>query len=87
MYISNILSLSLCLVFASDLGPSLVGFAIFCKADNVVLIETFWIPRRISENVTASSIYHGLRTPNEGLNQRYLTNWADVADKICCPHT
>ena len=30
---------------------------------------------------------HGLRTPNEGINQRYLKNWADVADKICCPHT
>ena len=26
---------------------------------------------------------HGLRTPNEGLNQRYLKYWADVADKIC----
>ena len=26
---------------------------------------------------------HGLRTPNEGINQRYLKNWADVADKIC----
>ena len=31
--------------------------------------------------------YHGLRTPNEGINQRYLKNWADVADKICCRHT
>ena len=26
--------------------------------------------------------YHGLRTPNEGKNQRYLKNWAEVADKI-----
>ena len=26
---------------------------------------------------------HGLRTPNEGINQRCLKNWADVADKIC----
>jgi hypothetical protein len=25
---------------------------------------------------------HGLRTPNEGINQRNLKNWADVADKI-----
>ena len=30
---------------------------------------------------------HGLRTPNEGINQRYLKNWADGADKICCRHT
>ena len=33
------------------------------------------------------SLDHGLRTPNEGINQRYLKNWADVADKICCRHT
>ena len=26
---------------------------------------------------------HGLRKPNEGIDQRYLKNWADVADKIC----
>ena len=25
---------------------------------------------------------HGLRTPNEGINQRNLKIWADVADKI-----
>ena len=25
---------------------------------------------------------HGLRTPNEVINQRYLKNQADVADKI-----
>ena len=30
---------------------------------------------------------HGLRTPNEGINQRYLKNWADVADKICFGNT
>ena len=36
--------------------------------------------------MTAKHIYakaHGLRTPNEGINQRYLKNWAVVADKIC----
>ena len=25
---------------------------------------------------------HGLRTPNEGINKRYLKNWTDMADKI-----
>ena len=30
---------------------------------------------------------HGLRTPNEGINQRYLKNWAKVADKICFGRT
>ena len=29
------------------------------------------------------ALQHGLRTPNEDVNQRYLKNWADVADKIC----
>ena len=30
---------------------------------------------------------HGLRTLNEGINQRYLKIWADVADKICFGRT
>ena len=30
-----------------------------------------------------NEVKHGLRTPIEGINQRYLKNWADVADKIC----
>ena len=33
------------------------------------------------------TLRHGLRTPNEGINQRYLKNWADVADKICFGRT
>ena len=32
-------------------------------------------------------ITDGLRTPNDGINQRYLKNWADVADKICFGRT
>ena len=35
----------------------------------------------ISTQNEASS--HGLQTPNEGINQRYLKKCADVADKIC----
>ena len=30
---------------------------------------------------------HGLRTPNEGINQRNLKIWADVSDKICFSRT
>ena len=30
---------------------------------------------------------HGLRTPNEGINQINLKIWADVADKICFGRT
>ena len=28
-----------------------------------------------------NSVNHGLRTPNEGINQIYLKNWADVETK------
>ena len=30
---------------------------------------------------------HRLRTPNEGITQRYLKNWSDVADNICFGRT
>ena len=30
---------------------------------------------------------HGLRTANEGINQRNLKIWANVADKICFGRT
>ena len=33
--------------------------------------------------VTLYVYKHGLWTPKEGINQRYLKNWADVANKIC----
>ena len=32
-------------------------------------------------------VIHGLWTPSEGVNQGYLKNWADVADKICFGRT
>ena len=32
-------------------------------------------------------IYHGLQPPNEGINQRNMKIWADVADKICFGRT
>ena len=35
----------------------------------------------------SGSMHHGLRTPNEGINQRNLKFWADVADKICFGRT
>ena len=30
---------------------------------------------------------HGLRTHNEGINQRNMKIWADVVDKICFGRT
>ena len=32
-------------------------------------------------------VNHGLRTPNEGINQRNLKIWAEMADKICFGRT
>ena len=36
-----------------------------------------------AKGAMANQLTHGLRTPNEGINQSYLKNLADVADKIC----
>ena len=41
--------------------------------------------RRFNAAIVGSD--HGLRTPNEGINQRNLKIWADVADKICFGRT
>ena len=37
--------------------------------------------------LNANRFNHGLRTPNEDINQRNLEIWADVADKICFGRT
>ena len=42
---------------------------------------------KVGKSQEPNSGDHGLRTPNEGTNLRYLKKWADVADKICCRHT
>ena len=70
----------------------------FSKWKMTSLIENFFRPivytrahhhriRRMRNFATQYVHVHGLRTPNEGINQRYLKNWADVADKIYCRHT
>jgi hypothetical protein len=47
----------------------------------------FYNLKKIKSNSLGTIWYaHGLRTPNEGINQRFLKKWADVADKICCRH-
>ena len=40
----------------------------------------------VTVKLEAVEASHG-RTPNEDINQRYLKNWADVADKICFGRT
>ena len=34
----------------------------------------------VSENIVSFLMNHGLRTPNEGMNETYVKNWAYVAD-------
>ena len=41
----------------------------------------------ISNDFDFYAFTHGLRTPNEGINQRNMKIWVDVADKICFCHT
>ena len=53
-----------------------------------VLQVLFWqaLPYK-EEPVRLESARHRLRTPNEGINQRYLKKWADVVYKICFGRT
>ena len=41
----------------------------------------------VNGNSTVDKNDHGLQTSNEGINQRDLKIWADVADKICFSRT
>ena len=36
-----------------------------------------------SRKIVSNMTIHGLRTPDEGINQRNLKFWANVADTIC----
>ena len=50
-----------------------------------VIYETV-ILHHSAQTLTPTMLYNldqGLRTLNEGINQRYLKNWADVTEKIC----
>ena len=63
-------------------------FSIKKKADHTGLCRVAgWISRSPSKSQNLVRNSHGLRTPNEGINQRYLKNWAYVADKICFGRT
>jgi len=54
------------------------------REEIVQIIHTIYLDFMQEKNYTTN---HGLRTPNEGINQRNLKNRADEADKICCRHT
>ena len=56
-------------------------YGIIMMSSNAALNLTQWV------DIIFYAIAHGLRTPNEGINQKYLKNWADVADKICFGRT
>ena len=42
----------------------------------------FWVGQNQNLLASMTFYYHGLRTTNEGINQRNLKIWVDVADKI-----
>ena len=65
-------------------------FGIYIPGKLCVYVYDFFCPqnqRDVKTLIFLHSISHGLRTPNEGMNQRYLKIWADLADKICFGHT
>ena len=47
------------------------------------IIKKIYLDTLRKKNLFLVAPCHGLRTANEGINQRYLKKWADVADKIC----
>ena len=60
---------------APTISQDIIEFYIVSKID-----ETGEVNGRIKKCYAKK---HGLRTPNEDINQEFLKNWADVADKIC----
>ena len=50
------------------------------KSPKIAIIENLFFSLLICSS--GHGMDHGLWTPNQGTNQRYLKNWADVADKI-----
>ena len=51
----------------------------------IMLLPTF--DSKKSNLTSEKRLKHELQTPNEGIHQRNLKIWADVADKICFSHT
>ena len=69
-----------------DIKALFVNSAKFKKGFIIGLVGIPTIKFSCTSNIHWGST-QGLRTPNEGINQRYLKNWADVADKICFGQT
>ena len=66
----------------------LVAFASVLKYRSHLSVSMLRIYNELYARVTVTDILsHGLRTPNEGINQRNLKFWTDVADKICFGRT
>ena len=55
--------------------PSVVGIGARFALDQIIFVLQIIF-------LLFDGIVHGLRTPNEGINQRNLKIWANVADKI-----
>ena len=60
--------------------PSVVGIGARFALDQMIFVLQIIF-------LLFDGIVHGLRTPNEGINQRNLKIWADVADKMCFGRT
>ena len=70
-------------ILYTDLWCPKVQYCLFSKMTSSSPVNSLLPPSVL----VLYELSHGLRTPNEGINQRYLKNWAEVADKICFGRT
>ena len=68
---------AVCIQLYSVLHIGLMDTILFIKLSEI----TFFGQISKRQRVCRSKINHGLWTPNEGINQRNMKIWADVADK------
>ena len=68
-----------------DIKALFVNSAKFKKGFIIGLVRIPTIKFSCTSNIHRGST-HGLRTPNEGINQRNLKIWANVANKLCLLH-
>ena len=58
------------------------------RCDILTISKAIWVVNYPREGYKTRYISnHGIRTPSECINQRYLKIWADAAEKICFGRT
>ena len=72
-----------CYKYSPCTGPTALALKADTMSSKAYIMQLAFV-ESIEKTVTVvDSKYHGLRTPNEGINQINLKIWANVADKKC----